>query len=116
MTTAAPQTIYVTGASNEGEFQGSVGPIGPAGPPGPAGLPGQGGETGQSGFVGNYIHTQQIPAEDWLINHNLGFRPGLAGLEDDTGEEIEAEFGHIDAFTSVIGFGAPTAGVAYLTG
>lgn len=29
----------------------------------------------QENVAPNYLHQQSIPAEEWIVNHNLGFRP-----------------------------------------
>jgi hypothetical protein len=35
----------------------------------------------QAGFGVPYIHTQPMPALNWAINHNLGFRPDITLAE-----------------------------------
>ena len=57
------------------------GPTGPQGPAGPAG-------------AGGFDHTQATPASEWVVNHNLGFRPSVEILNAG-GSEVEAEVLHM---------------------
>lgn len=79
------------------------GPPGPVGPPGPEGPPGGGGHT----------HTQPVPAAQWVINHNLGFRPSVTLLTPG-GVEFWAKVTHLSINQTVIDLTTPLAGSARL--
>lgn len=68
-------------------------------------------ETDES-WPGTYIHVQDTAAATWTVAHHFGAKPAVAVLVAD--QVVEADVSHSDDQTTVIGFGAPTAGVAYL--
>lgn len=72
---------------------------GPAGPEGPVG----------DGF--EFMQAQ--PQPQWLINHNLGYRPGVF-IFSLGGVEIEATVIHASANQVLIHFNTATAGMARL--
>lgn len=76
---------------------------------GPAGPPGSGGGSG-SGSI-SYEHIQAQPADTWIINHNLGYRPGIALLSTG-GRYMLAELIHTGLNQAVAYFDQPTAGTA----
>ena len=76
------------------------GPPGPVGPPGPA-----------SAF---YEFAQTIPLAEWVVNHNLGFRPSVAVL-DDGGNAVLASVLHPSINQCRISFALPMAGRARCT-
>lgn len=60
-----------------------------------------------------YLFTQRVPAIQWVINHNLGYKPSvypttLGGLE------IEASVQHTSDNQCIVSFSAATAGHARL--
>lgn len=55
------------------------------GPPGPP---------GENGVGSTFTHSQPAAAAEWIINHNLGYRPSVT-LYSTGGAEIEAEVVHI---------------------
>jgi hypothetical protein len=60
-----------------------------------------------------YLHTQNVPATVWTINHNLGLRPAVS-IIDTGGNEVEAEVSHTSTNQLVIRFAIPLAGLARL--
>jgi hypothetical protein len=42
----------------------------------------------------SYTHTQAAASDDWIVNHNLGFRPAVSVLSAG-GVEVEATIVHI---------------------
>lgn len=73
-----------------------TGPRGPAGPPGPQG---PGGVAAVS-----YSHTQPIPAADWVIAHNLGYRPAGIRAFDSADTEWIGDVEHVDDNNLIIHF------------
>ncbi|PPD34045.1 MAG: hypothetical protein CTY19_05945 [Methylomonas sp.] len=69
-------------------------------------------DSGSSSGVA-YLHTQNVPATSWTINHNLGLRPAVS-IIDTGGNEVEAEVSHTSANQLVIRFAIPLAGLARL--
>lgn len=63
-------------------------------------------------WPGTFIHTQSTPATTWTIDHWFGIEPSTTVLVD--GQRAEADVQHPDGMTTVLTFGAPTPGVAYL--
>jgi len=64
----------------------------------------------------NYVHTQTLPADVWMCQHNLGGTPVTILAVDDTGEQI---VGQIDTAMStnnllVYRFSEPISGKAYI--
>lgn len=53
--------------------------VGLQGPPGPAGV--------------SYTHTQSMPSNTWIINHNLGFMP-IVQVFGQTNEQISVSIYH----------------------
>ena len=80
------------------------------GPQGPRGLPGAVGPTGPPG--GAYLHAQVLPAQVWLVQHNLGFRPGGFVVTDADGNDVEALITHASENATLLTFFSPTAGTA----
>lgn len=83
------------------------------------GLPGLPGIQGPAGPAGelpqSYTHNQSDPEIIWIVNHNLGFRPGGVLVTDSGGNEVEGIVSHIDANTLTITFLAAFGGFAYLS-
>ncbi len=85
------------------------GPPGPSGPPGPVGPPGSG------ATAVAYYYTQSEPAFSWLINHGLGFHPGVSNIEEaDTGRMLLASEIHHSVNQLELQFNQPRAGIARL--
>jgi len=87
----------------------TIGIQGPSGPPGPAGPTGAQGPPGPSG--GGFNHTQSLAAAEWIINHNLGFRPAVEILGVG-GNEVEAHVLHMSINQVRVYFTAAFAGSA----
>lgn len=95
--------------------EGDPGPEGGPGPPGPIGDPGPPGPVGPPGPTGgNYMHTQSVPASEWVINHNLGFIPNITVL-DTLGRIVIGEVTHPTVAQAVLTFSAAFSGKAYLS-
>lgn len=81
---------------------------------GTAGLRGEKGDKGDSG--GNYTHPQVTPSSLWVIEHNLGYKPGGIMAFDTAGSRWEGDVNHLDDNNLTIYYGiASFAGVAYLS-
>lgn len=66
------------------------------------------------GWRGVIVHQQNIPADPWVITHNLNAEPTVT-VVDSTGQASAfAQISYPDNFTVEIDFGAPNAGTAYL--
>lgn len=70
---------------------------GPPGPQGPPGLPPA------------HVHTQAIASAEWIVNHNLGFRP-FATVLSVGGAEIEAAIVHMSDNQLRVFFASPQSG------
>lgn len=62
----------------------------------------------------SYVHTQSIPADSWIIPHNMGRIPSIVVL-DSTGDEVEGSYTHPDLNTAVLSFSASFGGKAYIS-
>ncbi len=62
-----------------------------------------------------YRHAQPVPATQWLIVHNLGFRPSGVLVTDTGGTVVEGAVAHLDPSTTTITFGLPISGIADLS-
>lgn len=67
------------------------------------------GPPGASGA--GFVFTQSSPAAEWVINHNLGFKPAVM-IFDAGGSEVEAEVLHISVNQARIYFSVSLAGFA----
>lgn len=76
-----------------------TGPRGPAGPEGPEGPEGPAGSAALS-----YSHTQPIPAADWVIAHNLGYRPAGIRAFDSAETEWIGDVEHVDENNLILHF------------
>lgn len=76
---------------------------GPPGPPGPPGASGAG-----------YVFTQALASATWVINHNLGFYPGVA-LYDASGFAMAGSVRNVSTNIVEVTFNSPYAGTARLT-
>jgi hypothetical protein len=75
----------------------SVVRVGVPGPPGPSGA--------------GFIHTQSSPATEWIVNHNLGFKP-VTEVFDVGGNAVEVQVLHISDNQLRIYLTAARAGLA----
>lgn len=107
---------------------GLPGPRGPAGPTGPSGAKGDKGDQGLQGAQGlqgppgpagpqgassgmQFIFTQHVAAEVWVIEHNLGRYPVIT-IIDSGGEETSGEVTYVDLNHVTVEFSAPFSGIA----
>lgn len=67
------------------------------------------GPPGASGA--GFVFSQPTPATEWVINHNLGFRPAVE-IIDAGGNEVDAEVLHISVNQARVYFNAAIAGEA----
>lgn len=74
-----------------------------------------GGGGGGGGGSARYVHTQTAASSSWAINHALSTKPGVT-VVGAAGQEIFAEVHYPDDNNTVIVFGSPFAGTAYLRG
>lgn len=88
---------------------GDRGPRGDTGPRGPQGVP------GDAVTAVAYTHYQMVPAQTWLINHNLNFNPGGITVQDAAGTSYEGEITYLDRNRIRIMFLAAFSGTAYLS-
>lgn len=104
--TASTQKIVVHSRSHVSVVQ--------AGPPGPPGLPGAPGLPGEPGAPGSgpqsYHHIQNDLASEWIVPHNLGYKPSLADCEDDAGTKFRPGIEHVDVNNLVAHFIGPCRG------
>lgn len=63
-------------------------------------------------WPGTFIHTQSTPAQVWTVAHHFGVEPHVQVVA--TGDAVDTEVSHDDSETTVITFGTPATGVAYL--
>ena len=70
------------------------------GPPGPPGPSGQG-----------YTHTQASAADEWIVNHNLGFLPTVSVI-DAGSNVVVAEVQHPSTTQARVRFALPVSGQA----
>ncbi|MEM1295462.1 MAG: hypothetical protein AAGH89_08850 [Verrucomicrobiota bacterium] len=63
----------------------------------------------------NHEHTQAAAADEWVITHGLGKRPGGIYIEDSFGAEIKAAVVHDNENQLTIHFSSITSGKAYLS-
>lgn len=77
--------------------------------PGPQGLQGEPGDN-----VGSYTHSQLIPADEWVIPHNLGYKPAGVSVFDSagTGPFLAVKVVHDNLNQMTISFALPFAGTA----
>ena len=63
-------------------------------------------------WPGTFVHEQVSAASVWTVGHHFGVEPEVTVLVG--GQATEADVTHPDQETTVITFGAPTAGTALL--
>jgi len=79
---------------------------------GPQGPKGDTGAQGVSG--GNYVHTQNVSSNTWVISHNLGYNPSVTAL-DSAGTQVEGDVVWTSLNQLTVTFSAAFGGVAYLS-
>lgn len=75
--------------------------FGPTGPMGPKGDPGDG-----------FDFVQASPSDEWVVNHNLGFRPSVTVLSPG-GVEVAASVIHQSINQLRVYFAAPQSGAVH---
>lgn len=65
------------------------------------------------GGADHYVHTQDVAATSWNVQHNLGKYPAVS-VVDSAGTEVTGDVVHIDAASLTLNFSAPFSGRAYL--
>lgn len=76
---------------------------------GPSGPKGDKGDTGQAGST--HEHHQTVAAANWVVNHNLGFRPAVTILSVG-GAQMLAEVIHASLNQVLVYFDEPMTGLA----
>jgi hypothetical protein len=66
---------------------------------------------GSSGGAGGFTHYQPLAATEWIVNHNLGFRPSVE-IMDSASQEIEGDVSHPSVNQTIITLNPATAGLA----
>jgi len=100
---ASLRVVEVTGAGPRG-----------IGIQGPQGEQGEQGEQGPPGLdAPSYNFTQAVPADIWIINHGLGFRPSVE-LFTVGGIGFMAQVFHPSVLQTLIYHNVPIAGSAHL--
>jgi len=66
---------------------------------------------GPSGGSGGFTHYQPTAASQWIVNHNLGFRPSVE-IMDSASQEIEGDVFHPSPNQTIINLNPATAGLA----
>jgi hypothetical protein len=61
-----------------------------------------------------FVYTQNAPANQWTINHNLGFFPNITVL-DNQNRLLEVHIEYLNTNTARIVMNSACSGVAYLT-
>lgn len=61
-----------------------------------------------------YSHYQGVPADVWVITHNLGFIPNVTVFDAD-GVETEGQVDHYNGAMLQVAFNTPVAGIAYMS-
>jgi hypothetical protein len=64
-------------------------------------------------YQDTYYHDQGLPSATWVIEHNLGKKPGVAAV-DTSGKEVIGNIDYISNNKIQITFNAPFSGQAYL--
>lgn len=63
-------------------------------------------------WPGTFVHTQTTAATQWTVAHHFGVEPSVSVLVD--GQVTDADVAHTDEEITVITFGVPAMGTAYL--
>jgi len=68
----------------------------------------------ESGSLNFYVHTQASPADVWVVNHNLGFKPSVT-VVNNSGEVLIGEVQFTAEQQITVRFTAPFSGKVYLS-
>lgn len=80
-----------------------------------AGQQGPPGRAAQNQLV-SYVHEQlNVASQSWLVQHNLGYRPGGFHVTDLEGNDVEPTIQHMNENVALLTFYAPTAGTATIS-
>lgn len=110
------QSVVIWGIQRQIIVRAVIGGEGEPGPPGPPGPPGSPDSPEQirdklnslpDGYA--YIHNQLIPSANWIVNHNLGYRPSTE-VRDTGGGIIYTEIIHVSDNQLQVLFDSPLAG------
>jgi hypothetical protein len=82
------------------DVEGGGGGTGPPGPPGASG--------------GSFTFTQMAPVMQWVITHNLGYRPAVSAF-DNNNDEIVGQITHASVNALTIDFSIAVSGFALLS-
>lgn len=79
------------------------------------GAKGDKGDMGEPGAAGSsYVHTQSVASNEWLVVHNLGYKPGGIKVLDSAGDEWIGKVTHINNNSYTINFNTSSfAGTVY---
>lgn len=67
------------------------------------------------GIPSYYTHTQSTPSDIWIVNHNLGYRPGGIMVIDSSDREVIGSVNYININTLTISFVGGFSGTAYIS-
>ncbi len=62
----------------------------------------------------SYVHTQSSPSTEWIIDHHLGWYPGVTVLNS-AGDKVYGEVNYESEERIIILFSAEFSGKAYLS-
>ncbi len=63
---------------------------------------------------GTYVHTQDVAATTWVINHNLDYFPNIETV-DSAGNDVVGNHQYVNSNRMIVSFSDPFAGKAYLS-
>lgn len=66
-------------------------------------------------FRQNYVHDQMTPSNFWIVDHNLGFKPGGVHVSDSSGSDVEGEVSHVSINQLTIEFASAFSGQAIVS-
>lgn len=73
------------------------------------------GVRGPAGAAGEpYQHDQSVASDEWIVNHNLGRRPGAVSVLSPGFVEVDAEVIHLNGNQTRIKFAQPQTGFVRL--
>lgn len=83
------------------------------GPQGPQGQKGEKGELGPVGEAFTWTHVQSVPADTWILNHNLDRFPTV-DIVDSAGTKVLGAIKYISSNVIELNFAVAFSGKAYL--
>lgn len=66
-----------------------------------------------SAYVDNFVYTQSVPSDTWVINHNLGKHPTVT-VTDSAGTLVMGSIAFNSLNQITVSFSAAFSGVAYV--